>query len=274
MDFFSFPPIAFLLTLLASALDALSTLLDPLLGAASAAGGVVLLTLIVRVLLTPVAVAQVRAEGARRRLAPALAELRRRWKGDPQRLQQKTMEFYRDAGVSPVAGIGSVLLQAPIVSLVYALFIAQQIGGEPNSLLAESLLGVALGRPLGLAVLTGGGGGGALVLAGAVVILLVAAGLATRAMMLRLQRTSAQPGTAPAQPGIPPAVMGALGWLPLLTVPIAFVVPLAAALYLVTTTLWTLAERPLLRRLLWGPEEWSPEKPDPGESGAPRAAGV
>ena len=262
MDFFSFPPIAFLLTLLASALDALSSLLDPLLGAASAAGGVVLLTLIVRVLLTPVAVAQVRAEGARRQLAPVFAELRRRWKGDPQRLQQKTMEVYRDAGVSPVAGIGSALLQAPIVSLVYALFIAQQIGGEPNSLLAESLLGVVLGRPLGLAVLTGGGGG-ALVLAGAVVVLLVAAGLTARAMMLRLQRTSAQPGMAPAPPGIPPAVMGALGWLPLLTVPIAFVVPLAAALYLVTTTLWTLAERPLLRRLLWGPEEWGAARLSP-----------
>lgn len=159
MDVFSFPPIAFLLTLLAGALDALSALLDPVLGAASAAGGVVLLTLIVRTLLLPVAINQVRAEGARRRLAPALAEVRRRWKGDPQRLQAKTMELYREAGVSPVAGIGSALLQAPIVSLVYALFIAQRIGGEPNALLAEALLGVPLGRPLGAAALAGDGEG-------------------------------------------------------------------------------------------------------------------
>lgn len=251
MDVFSFPPIAFLLTLLAGALDALSGPLDPLLGAASAAGGVVLLTLIVRVLLLPVAVAQVRAEGARRRLAPALAEIRRRWKGDPPRLQQKTMELYREAGVSPVAGIGSALLQAPIVSLVYALFIAQRIGGEPNALLAEALLGVPLGRPLGAAALAGEGG--ALLLAGAVVALLIAAGLVTRAMMRRLQ-----PALAAEQPGLPPGVMRTLGWLPLITAPIALVVPLAAALYLVTTTLWTLAERPLLRRLLWGEAERNP----------------
>ncbi len=251
MDVFSFPPIAFLLTLLAGALDALSGPLDPLLGAASAAGGVVLLTLIVRVLLLPVAVAQVRAEGARRRLAPALAEIRRRWKGDPPRLQQKTMELYREAGVSPVAGIGSALLQAPIVSLVYALFIAQRIGGEPNALLAEALLGVPLGRPLGAAALAGEGG--ALLLAGAVVALLIAAGLVTRAMMRRLQ-----PALPAEQPGLPPGVMRTLGWLPLITAPIALVVPLAAALYLVTTTLWTLAERPLLRRLLWGEAERNP----------------
>ncbi|WP_168915351.1 YidC/Oxa1 family membrane protein insertase [Microcella flavibacter] len=251
MDVFSFPPIAFLLTLLAGALDALSLPLDPLLGSAAAAGGVVLLTLIVRTLLLPVAVAQVRAEGARRRLAPALAEIRRRWKGDPQRLQAKTMELYREAGVSPIAGIGSALLQAPIVSLVYALFIAQRIGGEPNALLAEALLGVPLGRPLGAAALAGDGGG--LLLAGAVVVLLVIAGLATRAMMLRMQLP-----TSADQPGMPPGLLRALGWLPLITAPVALIVPLAAALYLVTTTLWTLAERPLLRRLLWSEAERHP----------------
>jgi YidC/Oxa1 family membrane protein insertase len=42
-----------------------------------------------------------------------------------------------------------------------------------------------------------------------------------------------------------------MSWLPLIAVPFAAIVPLAAALYLATSTLWTLAERAILRRIYW-----------------------
>jgi YidC/Oxa1 family membrane protein insertase len=42
-----------------------------------------------------------------------------------------------------------------------------------------------------------------------------------------------------------------LSWLPFASVIFAAFVPLAATLYLATTTLWTLIERALLRRRFW-----------------------
>ena len=54
-----------------------------------------------------------------------------------------------------------------------------------------------------------------------------------------------------------------LSWLPFLSVAFAAFVPLAAALYLATTTAWTLVERAVLRRRYWG---------DRGVSGVPAAA--
>ncbi len=52
------------------------------------------------------------------------------------------------------------------------------------------------------------------------------------------------------------------GLLPYLTVVIAAVVPLAAGIYLLTTTAWTTAERALLRRRIL-----PSAKPDPGQAG-------
>jgi YidC/Oxa1 family membrane protein insertase len=46
-------------------------------------------------------------------------------------------------------------------------------------------------------------------------------------------------------------VSGLHCWLPLASVIFAAFVPLAASLYLATTTLWTLIERAILRRRHW-----------------------
>ncbi len=44
----------------------------------------------------------------------------------------------------------------------------------------------------------------------------------------------------------------ALSWLPFVTVVFAAIVPLAATIYLATTTTFTLVERAILRRRYWG----------------------
>ncbi|MGF1957675.1 membrane protein insertase YidC, partial [Enterococcus casseliflavus] len=123
MDFFALPPLAALLDLTTQGLLALTSFLTPLAGAAAAALAVVLVTLVVRAALIPVGVSQARAERDRARLAPRLRVLRERWGKNPERLQRETMQLYRDAGVSPFAGCLPVLAQAPVVGLLYAVFL-------------------------------------------------------------------------------------------------------------------------------------------------------
>jgi YidC/Oxa1 family membrane protein insertase len=158
MDLTAVPIIGPLVQFGAAGLHQLATLLEPVAGSGAAALAVVLLTLAVRALLIPLDVRLVRAEGARRRLAPHIAELRRRWQRRPEELQRRTMQLYRDAGVSPVAGVGTMLAQAPIVSLLYLVLASAAIAGDPNPLQLEQLLGVGFGQALGASVLTGAGG--------------------------------------------------------------------------------------------------------------------
>ncbi len=90
MDLYAFPPIAALLDGAHALLMGLADLLEPLAGAASAAAAVVLVTLLVRAALIPVGISQAKAERTRARLAPRIAELRRRHANDPERLQRET----------------------------------------------------------------------------------------------------------------------------------------------------------------------------------------
>lgn len=235
MDIFAFPPLVAVLDGIASFVSGLSDLLAPVAGSLSAALAVVILTLLVRVLLIPVGISQVRAEAGRRRLAPDLRVLRRRYATRPELLQKKTLELYRREGISPLAGVLPALAQAPVVSLVYALFIHGTIGGHANMLLAATLGGVPLGASFAA---TGVTWPGIMVFSALLVLIALTAWLSRRAS-LRV----AEPFEGAGQ-----RVGRVLSWLPFTTVIVAALVPLAATIYLATTTTWTLAERAILRR--------------------------
>lgn len=242
MDLYAFPPIAAVLDAAYSGLLLLAGVLQPLAGEAAAAASVILVTLLVRAALIPAGIAQARAEQNRSRLAPRLRELQRRHAKDRERLQRETMKLYADEGVSPLAGCLPLLAQAPVLGVVYALFAFAVIAGHPNALLAEQLAGVPLGTSLVVAV-TGGGATFATV---AVFAALIAVIVATAEVTRRRFRPPVVEG-ADASPAA--AATGRLvGALPFTTAAVAMFVPLAAALYLTTTVVWTLLQRLILRR--------------------------
>lgn len=237
MDLFALPPLAFLLDLTTRALLALTAVFDPLAPGAAAALAVVAVTVIVRMLLIPVGVSQARAEQTRARLAPRLRVLQERWRTNPERLQPETMQLYRDEGASPLAGCLPVLAQAPVVGLLYAVFLHPTVGGHPNALLAHDLWGAPLGRSLVSAISTGATDATTLVVLGLVVAVIAGAAEVTR----RLLR--------PPHDAAAPTWMGTMtGALHVSTAVVAVFVPLAAGLYLAVTTVWTLVQRLLLRR--------------------------
>jgi YidC/Oxa1 family membrane protein insertase len=240
VDFYSFAPIATVLDTAYNAVTAFASLLTPFAGTASAALAVILITVLVRTALIPVGISQVKAEFTRKRLAPKLQELQRKYKKKPELLQRKTMELYSAEKASPLAGCLPTLLQIPVLSTVYGLFILASINGHSNALLTERLFGV----PLGASLVSGAGWPGALVFVAVMSMVGVTAWFSRR---IALRNAPAPTDAAP------PALQnltGTLSWLPFLTVVFAAVVPLAAALYLAVTTTWTLVERIILRRLI------------------------
>ncbi|MCS5730897.1 YidC/Oxa1 family membrane protein insertase [Herbiconiux moechotypicola] len=257
MNIYDFGPIAAALDGASTVVTALTAWLTPWAGLNAAALAVVLVTIGVRLALVPVGVSQMRAQRMRVRLAPRLVELQKRHRRDPERLQRETMALYAEEKASPLAGCLPLLLQAPVLSLVYGLFVLPVIAGHPNALLGETLFGAPLGTSFVNAVVGGGDLPG--VIAGIVLLaLLTAVALLSRRLSMRLAPpAAAAPAPAPAAsglagaPALPTASLTrALSWAPLITVVFAAFVPLAASLYLAVTTSWTLAERTVLAAVI------------------------
>ena len=83
---------------------------------------IILLTIVVRAALLPLAVKQFRSMQALQRIAPQLKELQTKYKDDKQRLQQETMKFYSENKVNPFASCLPLLAQLPVfLSLFYML---------------------------------------------------------------------------------------------------------------------------------------------------------
>jgi YidC/Oxa1 family membrane protein insertase len=233
VNIFDLPVLSALLAAASVALAALGAVVTP-------AGAIVLVTVAVRALLIPVGVSLARADRARRRLAPRLAELQKRFARNPERLQRETLALYAAEKVSPFAGCLPVLAQAPVLTLVYALFASPQIAGAPNALLDGVLFGAPLGRHL--ADLAAGVALSDLVFVALLTALILVAVLARRAALR-------QPPALPSA-GAPSALTRALTFAPFLTVVAAAFLPLAATLYLAVSSGWSLAERAVLRRIV------------------------
>jgi YidC/Oxa1 family membrane protein insertase len=194
------------------------------------------LTLIVRTALIPVGISQVRAEYTRRRIAPKLQELQKRYRKNPEVLSRKMTELYAAEKASPFAGMLPALAQAPVLSIIYGLFILATIGDHANALLSHDILGAALGTSMF----------GGVTWPSVLVYVVLLAVIATVAVLSR----RANMRFAPIAAGSMQTLSRVLSWMPLITVVFAAFVPLAATLYLAVTTTWTAVERAVLRARL------------------------
>ncbi|MFF2141377.1 YidC/Oxa1 family membrane protein insertase [Kitasatospora sp. NPDC058190] len=188
---------------------------------------IVLFVLAVRLCLHPLARAAARGEKARSKLAPKVAELNKKHKNNPEKAREALAELYRKEQVSPFAGCLPMLVQIPFFSVMYRLFTT------PNDLLDHTLFGVPLGLHVGSAH-----GAGQFAVFGLLYAGLAAVGYANyrRARRAAATQTTPQPGAS------------VLPYLSFVSVLFAMLVPVAAALYLLTTSVWSASERAWLYR--------------------------
>ncbi len=95
---------------------------------------IIVLTLGIKVVLSPIFQFQLmtsrRIQAEQRKIAPQMAQLRKKYKKDPQRLNQETMALYREHGINPLSQMSGCLpavVQAPIlIALYWVIFGAQK----------------------------------------------------------------------------------------------------------------------------------------------------
>ena len=90
-----------------------STFLDPKAGITWALS-IVGLVIVIRILIIPLFVRQVKSQRNLQLLQPQMKELQKKYAGDREKLGQEMMKLYKDTGTNPLASCFPILLQAPI----------------------------------------------------------------------------------------------------------------------------------------------------------------
>lgn len=93
---------------------------------------IILLTVIIRGVMFPIAQKQFASMAAMKAVQPKMKELQERFKDDKQRQQQEIMKLYKDEKVNPLAGCLPMLIQIPIFFALYkVLVLAIEMRHEP-----------------------------------------------------------------------------------------------------------------------------------------------
>jgi YidC/Oxa1 family membrane protein insertase len=101
---------------------------------------IILLTVIVRALMFPIAQKQFASMAAMRAIQPKMKAIQERYKDDKPKQQQEIMALYKTEGVNPLAGCLPVLLQIPIFYGLYkVLMVSIEMRHKPFALWIQDL---------------------------------------------------------------------------------------------------------------------------------------
>ena len=80
---------------------------------------IIVFTIVIRTILAPLFVRQIRSQKEMQRMQPLIREVQRKHKGNRQKISEETMALYKEHGVNPAAGCLPVILQLPILFALY-----------------------------------------------------------------------------------------------------------------------------------------------------------
>lgn len=103
---------------------------------------IIILTILVRLSMWQLNVSQQRSMRVMQKLQPQLKAIQDRYKNDPQKMQMKMMEFYKEHKFNPMGGCLPLLIQMPIFILLYTALMSPQfiqIAGDSKFLFIDRL---------------------------------------------------------------------------------------------------------------------------------------
>lgn len=168
---------------------------------------IILLTIMIRVVLLPLTSSQTRAMKKMQQLQPEIQKLQKKYRNDPQKLNEKTMALWREHNVNPLAGCLPMLIQLPILWAFFAALRGYDFRADPGFLWVADL---AVPDKVVLPILTA----------------------VTTYLVTRLTSTSADPSQRVMLYAMPVF----LGW-------IASTLPAGLSVYWVTSNLFQMLER-------------------------------
>ena len=181
------------------------------------------LTFLVRILVLPLSIKQIRSMRAMQALQPQLKALQEKHKDDRERLQREMMNFYRENKINPFASCIPLLMQLPVFLSLFYLLQGDEFKGDVAAdppvgfLFIESLIEKPTGAEL-------------------IILLVLFIGTQMAAGLVMASRVE----------GPQKAIMFIL---PLVIAPFIIGFPAGLALYWIATNVWTLGQQAVVMRV-------------------------
>ncbi|MEC0373529.1 membrane protein insertase YidC [Paenibacillus chibensis] len=102
---------------------------------------VLVMVIIVRTIILPLSIKQVRSSRAMQAIQPELAKIKEKYKDNPEKQQQETMRLFQENKVNPMAGCLPLIVQMPVFIALYNSIIHNKY------LYEHSFLWLQLGKP-------------------------------------------------------------------------------------------------------------------------------
>lgn len=96
---------------------------------------IILFTIIVRVILLPLNLKQIKSQAVMQEMQPEIKKIQEKYKNDPQKAQQEMMKLYKEKGANPMSGCLPLLIQLPILWALFYVFRTIDTGGTIVSFL-------------------------------------------------------------------------------------------------------------------------------------------
>lgn len=80
---------------------------------------IILLTLIIKLILSPLTAKQIRSMEGMQKLQPKIKELQKKYKGNNKKLQEEMGKLYKEMGVNPLSGCLPVIIQMPFLIAIF-----------------------------------------------------------------------------------------------------------------------------------------------------------
>ncbi len=109
------------------------------LGVANYGLAIILLTVVIKLILYPLTVKQVKSMKAMQDLQPKMKEIQAKYKSDPQEMQKRVSALYKEAGVNPLAGCLPLFAQMPILMAMFYALQSVHFVGDPSFLWVPDL---------------------------------------------------------------------------------------------------------------------------------------
>ena len=113
--------------------------LDPASGLAWGLS-IISLTILVRLILFPLFVKQIKSQRRMQQIAPMVKELQKKHKGDRESLNKELMALYKENNANPISGCLPLLLQLPVFFALFTVIREFGPGQEPKFGLSSQLL--------------------------------------------------------------------------------------------------------------------------------------
>jgi YidC/Oxa1 family membrane protein insertase len=102
---------------------------------AAIAWSIVILTLIVRAVLIPLYRKQLVSQRRMQLLQPEVKEIQKRYKGDTMKARAAQQELFKERGINPLAGCMPLLLQMPLLFIMYSVIQGGLTNQDPRAML-------------------------------------------------------------------------------------------------------------------------------------------